>query len=97
MLLRAMDSETLDLNDLEKQALKQYITKHRDSLPDDWNSQVVQWARLRLPNGQVARSAWKEDPKGMKNVRIAKMVKVYGIYLVGLSDLLIILKYSCLN
>ncbi|KAF8153850.1 hypothetical protein B0H34DRAFT_753304 [Crassisporium funariophilum] len=76
ILLRAMDSGILRLDQLETTALKQYLMKHRDDLPEEWCAEIIRWSRLRLPNGQVARSAWKEDPKGMQNVRTAKMVKL---------------------
>lgn len=34
------------------------------------------WARLQLPNGQIARSAWKEKQKAPGKVRISRMVQV---------------------
>ncbi|GBE89900.1 hypothetical protein SCP_1702260 [Sparassis crispa] len=34
------------------------------------------WARLQLPNGQVARSAWNEKKKTLRNVRMAQNVKL---------------------
>jgi hypothetical protein len=37
---------------------------------------VHRWARLRLPNGQIARSAWKESLKPLTKVRMARNVKV---------------------
>ncbi|KAF4587957.1 hypothetical protein EYR38_009918 [Pleurotus pulmonarius] len=40
------------------------------------STKVVRWARLQLPNGQVARSAWKEKPKPLNKVRIARMVQI---------------------
>ncbi|KAG2146318.1 hypothetical protein DEU56DRAFT_731694, partial [Suillus clintonianus] len=33
------------------------------------------WARLRLPNGQIARCAWKEKLKRAENVRMSRNVK----------------------
>ncbi|KAA1478538.1 hypothetical protein DENSPDRAFT_861874 [Dentipellis sp. KUC8613] len=39
-------------------------------------AKVVRWAHLRLPNGQVARSAWKESSKPLSQVRMARNVKV---------------------
>ncbi|KAH9941333.1 hypothetical protein B0H21DRAFT_676936, partial [Amylocystis lapponica] len=33
------------------------------------------WARLRLPNGQVARTAWKEKRKPLHKLRISRNVK----------------------
>jgi len=43
---------------------------------DDWLPHVVHWARLRLPNGQIARSAWKEKLKPPQDVRMARNIKV---------------------
>jgi hypothetical protein len=34
------------------------------------------WARVRLPNGQIARSAWRELVKQHTNIRISRNVKV---------------------
>ena len=38
--------------------------------------EVLRWARLLLPNGQVSRCAWKEKSGGEKVVRCARNVKV---------------------
>jgi len=38
---------------------------------NDWEPKIMRWARLRLPNGQIACSAWKEDQKAMKDVRMS--------------------------
>ena len=37
---------------------------------------VRRWARLALPNGQIARSRWKERERELKNVRMARNVQV---------------------
>ena len=37
---------------------------------------VIRWARLQLPNGQIAHSAWKEKLKDLEAVRMARNVKV---------------------
>jgi hypothetical protein len=44
--------------------------------PNGWCPKVTRWARLRLLNGQVARSQWKESIKPLGKVRIARNVKV---------------------
>ncbi|KIK16631.1 hypothetical protein PISMIDRAFT_15704 [Pisolithus microcarpus 441] len=39
------------------------------------------WARLRLPNGQIARSLWRERLKPVTQVRISRNVKfIYGAW-----------------
>ncbi|KAF7372524.1 hypothetical protein MVEN_00114300 [Mycena venus] len=35
---------------------------------------LQRWARLRLPNGQIARCAWKEKQKALNKVRISRNV-----------------------
>ncbi|KAG6824974.1 hypothetical protein H0H92_005267 [Tricholoma furcatifolium] len=37
---------------------------------------VVRWARIRLPNGQIARSLWKEAEKPLNKLRMARNVKL---------------------
>jgi hypothetical protein len=41
-----------------------------------WLPHVVCWARLCLPNGQIARSAWKEKLKPPQDVCMARNIKV---------------------
>ena len=43
---------------------------------NNWCPKVTRWARLRLPNGQVARSRWKESLKPLQKLRTARNVKV---------------------
>ncbi|KAJ7016263.1 hypothetical protein C8F04DRAFT_982266 [Mycena alexandri] len=40
---------------------------------------VVRWARLQLPNGQIARSAWKEGRRALNKVRMARNVKFLSV------------------
>jgi hypothetical protein len=37
---------------------------------------VRRWARLALPNGQIAQSRWKERRQELANVRMARNVQV---------------------
>ncbi|KAJ6480041.1 hypothetical protein DFH09DRAFT_849271, partial [Mycena vulgaris] len=32
------------------------------------------WARLRIPNGQIARTAWKEKQKALNKVRMSRNI-----------------------
>ena len=79
ILLRAMDTCARDITDSQAAALKKYLDTdpacNRDEIPGNWDPTVVRWSRLRLPNGQVARSAWKESFKPLENVRMARNVK----------------------
>ncbi|KAH9847962.1 hypothetical protein C2E23DRAFT_691847, partial [Lenzites betulinus] len=76
-LLRARDRTTRHLHNSEADALLLYLTAK--GIPvQGWLPVVWKWARLRLPNGQIARTAWKEcerENRG-KDVRRARMVKV---------------------
>ena len=43
----------------------------------NWFPHIIRWARLRLPNGQIARSSWKEKLKSADSqVRTARNIKV---------------------
>ncbi|KAF8957135.1 hypothetical protein BDZ97DRAFT_1763202 [Flammula alnicola] len=46
-----------------------------ESVNCDWCPKVTRWARLRLPNGQVARCRWKESLKPLGKLRTARNVK----------------------
>ena len=37
---------------------------------------ITKWARLRLPNGQIARSAWREKLCLPEQLRVSRNVKV---------------------
>ena len=41
------------------------------------NSKLRRWGRLRLPNGQIARSFFSEDRRNAANTRISRNVKVF--------------------
>ena len=65
---------------LIKGYLEQAEQQH-GNVPGDDNLQqhkvrVPRWARLRLQNGQIARSAWKEKSRSFKDSRRARCVKV---------------------
>ncbi|KAJ7088471.1 hypothetical protein B0H15DRAFT_939305 [Mycena belliarum] len=87
VLLRAMDNCSRDVSDSEAEAIRIYIrandfdsdsdsdtgTSPSQDYADRWRSSVIRWARVRLPNGQVARCSWKEGKK--KECRRARVVK----------------------
>ena len=75
ILLRARDRTARQVDVAESQALRRYLqSTHNKDLPEGWAPKVLRWARLRLPNGQVARSAWKEKLKLLERVRMARNV-----------------------
>jgi hypothetical protein len=76
VLLRAMEKNPRPLQENEAVALRVYIQEvGGQTLPHDWCPSVSRWARLRLPNGQIARSLWKESQKPLERLRIARNVK----------------------
>jgi hypothetical protein len=48
-------------------------------------TKVIRWGRLRLPNGQIARSLWKERLKPLAKSRIARVVKVNSIFFLNMQ------------
>ena len=79
VLLRARDKAYYHINASERVVFAGYLKdtpSHDIDIDEDWSPGVVRWARLRLPNGQVARSAWKERLKPLNKVRMARNVKV---------------------
>ncbi|KAJ7720472.1 hypothetical protein DFH07DRAFT_760806 [Mycena maculata] len=56
------------------------IRKYLDAEQETGDIKLKRWARLRLPNGQIARSAWKEKKLQLMNVRMARNVKVSGSF-----------------
>ena len=81
ILLRAKDRTSRAISDCERQALVIYLNENHSgaTIDGDWNPLITRWARLRLPNGQVARSAWKEKLKPLQKVRMAQNIKVFKI------------------
>ena len=61
-LLRAKEKYPKPVRDCEARAFAAYMQEQGANIldVDSWRPSVSRWARLRLPNGQVAHSAWKE-------------------------------------
>jgi hypothetical protein len=74
-LLHATDSTRRPVTDREATAIRASGVVDA-SIPPIGAVEVCRWARLLLPNGQVARCAWKETSRGEKVVRRARNVKV---------------------
>ncbi|KAA1466965.1 hypothetical protein DENSPDRAFT_766810, partial [Dentipellis sp. KUC8613] len=87
VLLRAMDTMARPISPCQLPALQHYLQSIGFQTTQNFAPAVVRWARLRLPNGQVARSAWKESLKPLSRLRIARNVKV-SCCLMSLTDLL---------
>lgn len=72
-----------------------YFFQGRTANFNDSHVRVCRWARLLLPNGQIVRTAWKENQKQLQNVRMSRFVKVC-IYS-SLSSMLILTAYTLHN
>ncbi|KJA13103.1 hypothetical protein HYPSUDRAFT_151950 [Hypholoma sublateritium FD-334 SS-4] len=80
VLLRAQDRYERLMRPQEASALLYYLggapaEGSSEPINCDWCPKVTRWARLRLPNGQVARSRWKETLKPLRKLRTARNVK----------------------
>ena len=77
VLLRARDIAAREISGRAGEAIQKY---YREQAPTEFDPdsrawpRVIRWARLRLPNGQIARSAWKEKLKDLEAVRMARNV-----------------------
>ncbi|TFK82224.1 hypothetical protein K466DRAFT_578255 [Polyporus arcularius HHB13444] len=81
VLLRARARYREGVLNAEAVAIRAYVTSNGVELKDPhWAPVVRRWARLLLPNGQIARTAWKEreiEDKG-RDLRRSRMVKLAG-------------------
>ena len=81
-LLRAQDRYDRALRPCEAQALAAYIQSINGTSSGIVHCpKIARWARLRLPNGQIARSRWKEVRKPLTKVRMSRNIKVCLYYL----------------
>ena len=76
VLLHARDETTRILHGPPAIAVRDYMGKETGENVANWYPRVRRWARLRLPTGQIARSAWKEKLKALEKVRISRNVRV---------------------
>ena len=74
-LLRATDSMRHPVSDHEAEAIRASGILDNSNKPQG-PVEVLRWARLLLPNGQVSQCAWKEKSGGEKVVWCARNVKV---------------------
>ncbi|KAF8991354.1 hypothetical protein BDQ17DRAFT_1255007 [Cyathus striatus] len=76
VLLTKTDTCPRDPTEGESAALRVFMKERFNRTYQRWEIQpLVRWARLRLPNGQIARSAWRETLKSLENLRISRNVK----------------------
>ncbi|KAJ7127982.1 hypothetical protein C8R44DRAFT_616530 [Mycena epipterygia] len=77
VLLRAKDEYNQVIHGAQGDAIQEYLEAVTGVVsPDHFRPSLQRWARLRLPNGQIARSAWKEKQKALNKVRMARNVRV---------------------
>jgi hypothetical protein len=76
VLLRARDETAREIRGDEERAVLKYFETVVDDLEIGPHPRITRWSRLRLPNGQIAHSAWKENLKAIGQVRIARQVAV---------------------
>lgn len=66
----------------EADAIERFIQSLNDPTLNIQDYECVKrWAHLNLPTWQIARSRWKEERLQLKNVRIARNVKVCQLYI----------------
>lgn len=77
VLLRKRDCRSSYPQGAEKHAITLFL--------DEPAPKIFTWARLKLPNGQIARSHWRESLKSMhstKPLRVSRNVKVFLLLLI---------------
>lgn len=79
VLLQAKDTAARQIPDCEAMAINTFLMSASPDLDNAaeplGDMRVTKWARLSIPTGQVARSAWKETLKPLEKVRMARNVK----------------------
>ncbi|KAJ7893764.1 hypothetical protein B0H13DRAFT_2339581 [Mycena leptocephala] len=76
VLLRAKDEYNQFIRGEQGNAIREYFTEAtEEEYPNTYLPSLQRWARLRLLNGQIARSAWKENQKAFHKVRMARNVE----------------------
>ncbi|KZT02196.1 uncharacterized protein LAESUDRAFT_662285 [Laetiporus sulphureus 93-53] len=74
-LLRAREEVLHHIPGPEAVAFQRFLS-NADNFTEGWDGKATKWARLRLPNEQIACSAWKENLKPLNKIRTAQNVKV---------------------
>jgi hypothetical protein len=74
-LLRKKDTTSRKVQEPDANAIRVYLHTLDGNGVDQWDGMVTKWGRLRLPNGQIARSSWVEEnqkrtPRRARNVTV---------------------------
>lgn len=75
-ILPATEKAITPVTEAEANAIRAYLWHLDPSLDPEESFRVRRWARARLPNGQIARSRWKEEVSRRNNIRTGRNVKV---------------------
>lgn len=76
ILLTAAEVKATQVQDCEAKAIDKYLHSLDPDIDSSCYHYVKRWARVRLPNGQIARSRWKEDRMKTNQIRTSRNVKV---------------------
>ncbi|KAF9066907.1 hypothetical protein BDP27DRAFT_1384101 [Rhodocollybia butyracea] len=76
VFLRAKDRTARAVTEAEAEAFQEYLEDQGVEVEESFHPQVTRWARLRLPNGQIARSCWKEELKELNHLQMTRNVKL---------------------
>ncbi|KAI0720195.1 hypothetical protein C8T65DRAFT_567744 [Cerioporus squamosus] len=84
IMLRALEPYRSTLAPAEARAFFDYFARTDPTVIEgkgrySFTFKLRRWARLHLPNGMVARSAWKEHGKALCRLRMARCVKFEGL------------------
>ncbi|KAI0347539.1 hypothetical protein BDW22DRAFT_1322409 [Trametopsis cervina] len=76
VLLRYADRYPQHVDETQSALIRAFATEYAVDASAEWLSRprISRWARLRLPNGQIAR-AWKEKEKSSDRLRTSRNVK----------------------
>ena len=81
-LLPPRDTAARPVSSVEMEAVKVYMRVMMNQNYDGSTMSIRRWGRVRLPNGQIVRSRWKEEQRQTKKIRISRNVKVrQGVHL----------------
>lgn len=81
-MLTATQSSPTSVRPCEAAALHNYLSAIDPAInPADFYK-VMRWARILLPNGQIARSLWKEANIPSEKIQTARNVKVSSLFTV---------------
>jgi hypothetical protein len=71
ILLGTKDDKPYELSDDERSSITRFLDPGAPSV-----SSIYRWGRLQIPNGQIARSRWKEIDRSKRVARTDRMLKV---------------------